>query len=114
MDKLLIVWSSGEIEVAKKLVLLYGSVILPRAYWDEAHLMVWGPSAKLLAQNSELQEMFAKVLDSGVKASVCVVCPGMPHFQVLHTRAYASTASLCMLCFNKNKKQHRAIFENVI
>jgi hypothetical protein len=74
MDKLLIVWSSGEIEVAKKLVLLYGSVILPRAYWDEAHLMVWGPSAKLLAQNSELQEMFAKVLDSGVKASVCVVC----------------------------------------
>jgi hypothetical protein len=74
MDKLLIVWSSGEIEVAKKLVLLYGSVILPRGYWDEAHLMVWGPSAKLLAQNSELQEMFAKVLDSGVKASVCVVC----------------------------------------
>ena len=74
MDKLLIVWSSGEIEVAKKLVLLYRSVILPRGYWDEAHLMVWGPSAKLLAENSELQEMVAKVLESGVKASVCVVC----------------------------------------
>jgi hypothetical protein len=74
MDKLLIVWSSGEIEVAKKLVLLYGSVILPRGYWDEAHLMIWGPSAKLLAENSELQEMFTKVLVSGVKASVCVVC----------------------------------------
>ena len=74
MDKLLIVWSSGEIEVAKKLVLLYGSVILPRGYWDEAHLMVWGPSAKLLAENAELQEMVSKVLESGVKASVCVVC----------------------------------------
>lgn len=74
MDKLLIVWSSGEIEVAKKLVLLYGSVILPRGYWDEAHLMVWGPSAKLLAENNEVQAMFAKVVESGVKASVCVVC----------------------------------------
>ena len=74
MDKLLIVWSSGEIEVAKKLVLLYGSVILPRGYWDEAHLMVWGPSAKLLAENAELQTMVAKVLETGVKASVCVVC----------------------------------------
>lgn len=74
MDKLLIVWSSDEIEVAKKLVLLYGSVILPRGYWDEAHLMVWGPSAKLLAENSELQAMVAKVIESGVKASVCVVC----------------------------------------
>ena len=74
MDKLLIVWSSGELEVAKKLVLLYGSVILPRGYWDEAHLMVWGPSAKLLAENTEVQTMFAKVIESGVKASVCVVC----------------------------------------
>ena len=74
MDKLLIVWSSGEIEVAKKLVLLYGSVILPRGYWDEAHLMVWGPSAKLLAENSEMQAMLAQVIESGVKASVCVVC----------------------------------------
>jgi len=74
MDKLLIVWSSGEIEVAKKLVLLYGSVILPRGYWDEAHLMVWGPSAKLLAENTELQAMVANVIKSGVKASVCVVC----------------------------------------
>ena len=74
MDKLLIVWSSGEIEVAKKLVLLYGSVILPRGYWDEAHLMVWGPSAKLLAENTELQAMVAKVLETGVKASVWVVC----------------------------------------
>lgn len=74
MDKLLIVWSSGEIDVAKKLVLMYGSVILPRGYWDEAHLMVWGPSAKLLAENTEVQEMFAKVLESGVTASACVVC----------------------------------------
>lgn len=74
MDKLLIVWSSGEIDVAKKLVLMYGSVILPRGYWDEAHLMVWGPSAKLLAENTEVQEMFTKVLETGVKASVCVVC----------------------------------------
>ncbi len=74
MDKLLIVWSSGEIEVAKKLVLLYGSVALPHAYWDELHLMVWGPSAKLLAENAEVQTLFAKVLGTGVKASVCVVC----------------------------------------
>jgi hypothetical protein len=74
MDKLLIVWSSGELEVAKKMVLLYSSVILPRAYWDEAHLMIWGPSAKLLAENSELQEMLSSVKETGVKLSCCVVC----------------------------------------
>jgi hypothetical protein len=44
--KLLIVWSTAEVAVAEKLVLLYGSVIIERGYWDEAYLMVWGPSAK--------------------------------------------------------------------
>jgi len=74
MHKLLIVWSTAEIDVAKKMVLLYGSVILPRGYWDEAHIMIWGPSAKLLAENVELQEMVAKVQETGVKFSCCVVC----------------------------------------
>jgi len=74
MNKLLIIWSTEELEVAKKMVLLYSSVILPRNYWDEAHLMIWGPSARLLAENIELQEMLKKVQATGVKSSVCVVC----------------------------------------
>lgn len=73
-NKLLIVWSSGEIEVAKKLVLLYGSVMLERKYWDEATIMIWGPSAKLLAEDSKLQEQFKVVQESGVKFNACVVC----------------------------------------
>jgi len=75
MNKLLIVWSTAEIEVAKKMVFLYGSMMLPRGYWDKAHLMIWGPSAKLLAENEELQQMVAKVKDTGgVELSCCVVC----------------------------------------
>ncbi len=74
MNKLLIVWSSGELEVAKKLVLLYGSVMLERKYWDEATIMIWGPSAVLLAENEELQMQMKGVRDSGVKFNACVVC----------------------------------------
>lgn len=73
-NKLLIVWTTEEVEVAKKMVLLYGSVILPRGYWDEAHLMVWGPSARALAENSELQAMLKTVQAGGVETSACVVC----------------------------------------
>lgn len=73
-NKLLIVWSSGEKEVAKKLVLLYGSVILERKYWDEATIMIWGPSAKLLAEDKELQEKMKVVQNTGVKFNACVVC----------------------------------------
>jgi hypothetical protein len=73
-NKLLIVWSSGEKEVAKQLVLLYGSVMLERKYWDEASIMIWGPSAKLLAKDKEVQEAFYKVKKSGVTFTACVVC----------------------------------------
>jgi len=73
-NKLLIVWSSGEKEVAMKLILLYGSVILERKYWDQATIMLWGPSAKLLAQDEELQEKVRLVQKSGVKFNACVVC----------------------------------------
>jgi len=73
-NELLIVWSSGEKEVAKKLILLYGSVMLPRAYWDEATIMIWGPSALLLAQDEELQTQLKIVQDTGVKFNACVVC----------------------------------------
>ncbi|MEA3372813.1 MAG: DsrE family protein [Campylobacterota bacterium] len=73
-EKLLIVWSSSDREVALKLPLLYGSVILPREYWKEAHLMVWGPSIKLVAEDSEIQAQVKKVLATGVQASTCIVC----------------------------------------
>ena len=73
-DKLLIVWLSGEKEVAQKLILLYGSVILERKYWDEATIMLWGPSAKLLAEDEAIQEQFKKVQESGVAFNACVVC----------------------------------------
>jgi len=73
-NKLLIVWTSEEIEVARKMILLYGGVMLPRGYWDEAHIMVWGPSARLIAQNPSLQTKLKEVQATGVTFSCCVVC----------------------------------------
>ena len=73
-NKLLIVWSSQDPEVAKKLILLYGSVMLERNYWDEATIMLWGPSAKLLAEDEELQRRVKIVQETGVRFNACVVC----------------------------------------
>ena len=56
------------------MVLLYSSVILSRGYWDKAHLMIWGPSAELLAENQALQEMVSQIKATGVDLSCCVVC----------------------------------------
>lgn len=72
--KLLIVWTNGDKEVAMKLPLLYGSVILERGYWEEAHLMIWGPSIKLAANDPEIQERLKQMQATGVTMSACIVC----------------------------------------
>ena len=72
--KLLIVWTNGDKEVAMKLPLLYGSVILERGYWEAAHLMIWGPSIKLAASDPEIQSRIRQMRDSGVTMSACIVC----------------------------------------
>lgn len=48
--------------------------MLERKYWDEATIMIWGPSALLLANDKELQKQFKVVQDSGVRFNACVVC----------------------------------------
>ena len=73
-NKLLIVWTNGDKEVAMKLPLLYGSVILERGYWEEAHLMIWGPSIKLAAADADVRARLEQMRASGVTMSACVVC----------------------------------------
>jgi len=73
-NKLLIISSTEEIEVAKKMILLYSGVILERGYWDEAIIMIWGPSARLLSENKELQDRVKEIAKTGVQFQACVVC----------------------------------------
>jgi len=73
-NKLLIVWTNADREVALKFPLLYGSVILDRGYWEEAHLMIWGPSIKLAVQDKEIQTQLKMMQQSGVSMSACIVC----------------------------------------
>jgi len=73
-ENLLIVLTSENFDIAKNFPLLYSSVVLEREYWKTCHLMFWGPSIKLLATNSEIQEKILEIQETGVKMSACIVC----------------------------------------
>ncbi|QKJ23936.1 DsrE family protein [Poseidonibacter lekithochrous] len=73
-NNLLIVWTSGDVEVAKKFPLLYSSVMLDRKYWEKAHLMIWGPSILLAKENTQIREKLVEIIKTGVKMSACIVC----------------------------------------
>lgn len=73
-NRLHILWTSGDREVALKMVFMYGHNSKLRGWWEEVHIIVWGSSAKLLAGDAELQMHVESMTGSGVKFSACKKC----------------------------------------
>jgi hypothetical protein len=43
-------------------------------WFDEVTLIVWGPSARLLAGDKDLQAKVKGMMDDGVKVQACIAC----------------------------------------
>jgi hypothetical protein len=73
-DKLVVLWTSGDREVALKMVFMYTYNAKARGWWEDITLVVWGPSAKLLTEDKELQEYMARIMEAGVTVKACKGC----------------------------------------
>ncbi|MUP15921.1 DsrE family protein [Ancylomarina euxinus] len=73
-DKLVVVWTSGDKDVAMKMVFMYTYNAKKQAWWDDVTLLVWGPSSKLLSQDKDLQDYVKKMMESGVHVMACKAC----------------------------------------
>lgn len=73
-DKLVVVWTSGDKEVAMKMVFMYTFNAKKYEWWDDITLLVWGPSSKLLSEDKDLQDYLKKIIDSGVEVLACKGC----------------------------------------
>jgi hypothetical protein len=77
-DELVVVWTSGDREVALKMVFMYAfNCKRFRWGWKDVTLVVWGPSAKLLAEDKELQEHIVDMREKGVNLLACKKCSDM-------------------------------------
>ncbi len=70
----LVLWTSGDREVALKMVLMYTLNCKTRGWMSDVRLLVWGPSAKLLAEDQELQAQLKALKDAGVELYACKAC----------------------------------------
>ncbi|NDV28126.1 DsrE family protein [Desulfovibrio sp. JC010] len=72
--KLMVVWSSGDKEVAQKIALPYPMVAKEHGMFADISVLVWGASTKLLSEDAELQGFVKKLQDMGIKILVCKWC----------------------------------------
>ena len=73
-SRLAVLWTSGDPEVATKVAFMYTLNAKRQGWFDEVTLIVWGPSAKLLSENAELQEAVVGMAEEGVDVVACKAC----------------------------------------
>jgi hypothetical protein len=73
-DKLVVVWTSGDREVALKMVFMYTLNAKLRGWFKDVTLVVWGPSTKLLSEDEDMQTYIGTIKDSGVELLACRAC----------------------------------------
>jgi len=73
-DRLIVLWTSGDKEVALNMVFLYTFNSKNKGWWKDITIIVWGASTRLLSEDKELQDYTKKIIDEGVKIEACEVC----------------------------------------
>ncbi len=76
-SKLMVLWTSGDREVALKMVFMYTLNAKKQGWWDEIRFVIWGPSSKLLSEDTELQQAVKQMKETGVELQACKACADM-------------------------------------
>lgn len=73
-SRLAVVWTSADPDVAHRVCLMYTHAAAKNKWFEEVRLIVWGPSARLLAGDKDLQAKLKAMQKDGVILQACVVC----------------------------------------
>lgn len=76
-NKLVVLWTSDDPDVAEKVAFMYTYNAKRQGWFDEVVLIVWGPSAKLAAENTMIQDYLKKMQEAGIKTEACLYCAKM-------------------------------------
>ena len=73
-NQLYILWTNADVLTSEKMVMMYATNSLLKSWWDAVTVIVWGATAKLVAENEWIQEKIKIAQHVGVKFSACKAC----------------------------------------
>ena len=74
MEKLNILWTNADILTSEKMVMMYATNSMISKWWDAVTVIIWGATAKLVAENEDIQLQIRMAQQAGVKFSACKAC----------------------------------------
>lgn len=73
-ESLAVLWTRGDTDFAEEMAFMYTLNAARQDWWDAVTLIVWGPSAPLLAEDPDLQNTLAEMQAEGVTVEACRAC----------------------------------------
>jgi len=73
-DHLVFLWTSGDPDVAEKMVFMYTYNAKNRGWWKDITFIIWGPSAKLASENQQIGEALVQMKEIGIEVVACKAC----------------------------------------
>lgn len=73
-NKLFILWTNADIITSDKMVMMYSTNSMLGQWWDAVTVIIWGATAKLVAENDLIQTKIKIAQHAGVKFSACKAC----------------------------------------
>lgn len=73
-NRISILWLNDNAYVSHAMVFLYATNSKINSWWEEVDIILWGPPAKLVVENPDIQEKLKMVQQVGVKVRACISC----------------------------------------
>lgn len=73
-DHLYVLWTNADIYTAQMMLLMYTRNSKVHGWWQRVTVIIWGATAKLVAENQGIQEHIKLAQDVGVEFSACRAC----------------------------------------
>jgi hypothetical protein len=74
MNKINILWTTGDKITALNMLAVYVLNAKRRAWWQEINVIIWGASAKLVAEDTQVQTEVLEMIHSGIHVEACKDC----------------------------------------
>lgn len=69
-----ILWTNADLDTSRLMVMMYAKNSILRNWWENVTVIVWGATARLAAENLEIQEEIKAAQQAGVRFSACIAC----------------------------------------
>ena len=71
---LYLLWTNDNPITAEKMVFMYSINALKHGWWQDVTIIIWGATAKLAAENIDIQNSISEALKANVNISACRAC----------------------------------------